>query len=151
MLLLSLTLLLLVGCPHSLVYLHLPVVEGLIFCISATPHLGTSFPLFHVLGSVPIPVQVAGFQYSLYLVPDNLYGVYDHETREWNGIVRETRPFAQHAGTLYYLYNTLATFRNNCPPSSLRNGSSCEQRIDRQEGRHRGGSDDHQLCQVLVY
>ena len=28
----------LVGCPHSLVYLHLPVVEGLIFCISATPH-----------------------------------------------------------------------------------------------------------------
>ena len=104
-----------------------------------------------LLDSVPIPVQVAGFQYSLYLVPDNLYGVYDHETREWNGIVRETRPFAQHAGTLYYLYNTLATFRNNCPPSSLRNGSSCEQRIDRQEGRHRGGSDDHQLCQVLVY
>ena len=37
----------LVGCPHSIVYLHLPVVEGLIFCISATPHLGTSFPLFH--------------------------------------------------------------------------------------------------------
>ena len=44
------TALLLVGCPHSLVYLHLPVVEGLIFCISATPHLGTSFPLFHGLG-----------------------------------------------------------------------------------------------------
>ena len=39
--------LLLVGCPHSLVYLLLLVVEGLIFCISATPHLGTSFPLFH--------------------------------------------------------------------------------------------------------
>ena len=39
--------LILVGCPHSLVYLHLPVVEGLIFCISATPNLGTSFPLFH--------------------------------------------------------------------------------------------------------
>ena len=37
----------LVGCPHSLVYLHLPVVEELIFCNSATPHLGTSFPLFH--------------------------------------------------------------------------------------------------------
>ena len=29
--------------------LHLPVVEGLIFCISATPHLGTSFPLFHAI------------------------------------------------------------------------------------------------------
>merc|ERR1711978_211281 len=40
--------LLLVGCPHSLVYLHLPIVEGLIFCISTTPHLGSSFRLFHV-------------------------------------------------------------------------------------------------------
>ena len=39
----------LISCSHSLVYLHLPVVEGLIFCISATPHLGTSFPLFHDL------------------------------------------------------------------------------------------------------
>ena len=27
--------------------LHLPVVGGLIFCNSATPPLGTSFPLFH--------------------------------------------------------------------------------------------------------
>ena len=33
--------------------------------------------------------KVAGFEYSLYLVPDNLYGVYDHETKEWNGIVRK--------------------------------------------------------------
>ena len=30
----------LVGCLHSLVYLHLPVVEGLIFCISAPPPSG---------------------------------------------------------------------------------------------------------------
>ena len=44
--------LLLVGCPHSLDYLHLPVVERLIFCISATPHLGTSFPLFHAFISL---------------------------------------------------------------------------------------------------
>ena len=44
--------LLLVGCPHSFVYLHLPVVEGLIFCISAAPHLGTSFPLFHACANV---------------------------------------------------------------------------------------------------
>ena len=43
----------LVGCPHSIVYLHLPVVEGLIFCISATPHLETSFPLFHGLPAKP--------------------------------------------------------------------------------------------------
>ncbi|CAG9821798.1 unnamed protein product [Phaedon cochleariae] len=30
-----------------------------------------------------------GFQYSIRLVPDHMYGVYDPETREWNGIVRE--------------------------------------------------------------
>ena len=34
-------------------------------------------------------MQVANFTYSIYAVPDNLYGVYDHETKEWNGIVRE--------------------------------------------------------------
>ena len=50
--------LLLVGSPHSLVYLNIPVVEGLIFCISATPHLGTSFPLFH--GRAPPRHQGAG-------------------------------------------------------------------------------------------
>ena len=42
----------LVGCPHSRVYLHLPVVEGLIFCISATPHLATPFPLFHAVNTM---------------------------------------------------------------------------------------------------
>ncbi|CAO1328702.1 unnamed protein product [Diamesa hyperborea] len=30
-----------------------------------------------------------GFQYTIRLVPDNMYGVYDTETKEWNGIVRE--------------------------------------------------------------
>lgn len=30
-----------------------------------------------------------GFQYSIRLVPDNMYGVYDPETKTWNGIVRE--------------------------------------------------------------
>nr|CAI5853715.1 unnamed protein product [Callosobruchus analis] len=30
-----------------------------------------------------------GFQYSIRLVPDHMYGVYDPETKEWNGIVRE--------------------------------------------------------------
>ena len=32
---------------------------------------------------------MAEFTYTLYSVPDNLYGVYDHQTREWNRIVRE--------------------------------------------------------------
>lgn len=30
-----------------------------------------------------------GFQYSIRLVPDHMYGVYDPETKTWNGIVRE--------------------------------------------------------------
>jgi ionotropic glutamate receptor len=34
-------------------------------------------------------IKVAEFTYSINAVPDNLYGVYDHQTREWNGIVRE--------------------------------------------------------------
>ncbi|KAK0079180.1 hypothetical protein PV326_008895, partial [Microctonus aethiopoides] len=35
-----------------------------------------------------IATQV-GFQYAIRLVPDHMYGVYDPETKEWNGIVRE--------------------------------------------------------------
>ena len=57
--------LLLVRCSHSLLYLYLPVVEGLIFCISATPHLGTSFPLFHGFHWVPGILRV-----SLFCLPD---------------------------------------------------------------------------------
>lgn len=30
-----------------------------------------------------------GFNFKLYTVPDNLYGFYNHDTREWNGIVRQ--------------------------------------------------------------
>ena len=29
------------------------------------------------------------FEFRLYTVPDNLYGVEDPETGEWNGIVRQ--------------------------------------------------------------
>ncbi|XP_044011021.1 glutamate receptor ionotropic, kainate 2 isoform X7 [Aphidius gifuensis] len=35
-----------------------------------------------------IAAQV-GFQYAIRLVPDHMYGVYDPETKEYNGIVRE--------------------------------------------------------------
>ena len=44
-----------------------------------------------MLGFLPSTLfaKVAEFTYTLYSVPDNLYGVYDHETKEWNGIVRE--------------------------------------------------------------
>ena len=34
-------------------------------------------------------MQEGEFRYTLYNVPDNLYGVFDHESQEWNGIVRE--------------------------------------------------------------
>lgn len=30
-----------------------------------------------------------GFQYNIRLVPDHMYGVYDRQTKQWNGIVRE--------------------------------------------------------------
>ncbi|XP_044767119.1 glutamate receptor ionotropic, kainate 2 [Coccinella septempunctata] len=30
-----------------------------------------------------------GFQYTIRLVPDHMYGVYDPDTKKWNGIVRE--------------------------------------------------------------
>ncbi|CAB4054867.1 GRIN [Lepeophtheirus salmonis] len=33
--------------------------------------------------------EVLGFKYRLYTVPDNLYGFYNHETGEWNGIVKQ--------------------------------------------------------------
>ncbi|XP_056633759.1 glutamate receptor ionotropic, kainate 2 isoform X3 [Diorhabda carinulata] len=35
-----------------------------------------------------IAAQV-GFQYTIRLVPDHMYGVFDPDTKEWNGIVRE--------------------------------------------------------------
>lgn len=33
--------------------------------------------------------KMVGFDYKIKLVPDGKYGVYDFETGEWNGIVRE--------------------------------------------------------------
>lgn len=30
-----------------------------------------------------------GFEYTIRLVPDHMYGVYDRQTKQWNGIVRE--------------------------------------------------------------
>lgn len=32
---------------------------------------------------------MVGFTYRIELVPDGKYGVYDYETGEWNGIVRQ--------------------------------------------------------------
>lgn len=33
--------------------------------------------------------HMVGFAYRIELVPDGKYGVYDYETGEWNGIVRQ--------------------------------------------------------------
>ncbi|QQP35149.1 Uncharacterized protein FKW44_023296, partial [Caligus rogercresseyi] len=33
--------------------------------------------------------EVLGFKYRLYTVPDNLYGFYNRETGQWNGIVKQ--------------------------------------------------------------
>lgn len=32
--------------------------------------------------------EMVGFEYTVRLVPDGKYGVYDPETGEWNGMVR---------------------------------------------------------------
>lgn len=32
---------------------------------------------------------MAKFEFTIYTVPDGLYGVFDHETNKWNGIVKE--------------------------------------------------------------
>ena len=34
-------------------------------------------------------MQVAKFEFTIYTVPDGLYGVFDHDTNQWNGIVKE--------------------------------------------------------------
>lgn len=33
--------------------------------------------------------KIVGFEYKIDLVPDGKYGVFDYETGEWNGIVRQ--------------------------------------------------------------
>lgn len=45
-----------------------------------------------------------GFQYAIKLVPDHMYGVYDPETKEWNGIVRELMEKVIHSSvkTVHY-------------------------------------------------
>ena len=32
---------------------------------------------------------MANFKFMIYTVPDGLYGVFDHTTNQWNGIVKE--------------------------------------------------------------
>lgn len=45
-----------------------------------------------------------GFQYSIRLVPDHMYGVYDPETKTWNGIVRELMDRVSFNWPLCYIY-----------------------------------------------
>ena len=33
--------------------------------------------------------DMVGFRYDIHLTPEAKYGIYNHETGEWNGIVRE--------------------------------------------------------------
>lgn len=45
-----------------------------------------------------------GFQYTIRLVPDHMYGVYDPETKTWNGIVRELMERVRPNTYNYHLY-----------------------------------------------
>lgn len=53
-----------------------------------------------------IATQV-GFHYAIRLVPDHMYGVYDPETKEWNGIVRELMEKVIITNTTEYSTNIL--------------------------------------------
>lgn len=47
--------------------------------------------------------EMVGFDYSIELVPDGKYGVYDLETGEWNGIVRELMDKVRNLPKLYFI------------------------------------------------
>lgn len=47
-----------------------------------------------------------GFQYSIKLVPDHMYGVYDPNTKTWNGIVRELMERVRHFSGNYHLVSS---------------------------------------------
>ena len=74
-----------IGCHVAMPRSHwsaVPVVEGLIFCISATPHLGTSFPFFHALaaqycycGHSPVLCRHVIFHYLLSTITSSFLGM----------------------------------------------------------------------------
>lgn len=45
-----------------------------------------------------------GFQYQIRLVPDHMYGVYDPQTKKWNGIVRELMERVSHHVKYTYIF-----------------------------------------------
>jgi len=58
-----------------------------------------------------IAAQV-GFQYTIRLVPDNMYGVYDPNTKSWNGIGESFYRVSQfHAPTITSTSTTLTAFK----------------------------------------
>ncbi len=50
---------------------------------SKDPFKGLCMDLLHELQ------KRIDFHYTIYLVPDNTYGILDQETRQWNGLMRE--------------------------------------------------------------
>jgi Ligated ion channel L-glutamate- and glycine-binding site len=59
------------------------------------------------------------FNYDIRLVPDDKYGAYDQETKEWNGIVRELMDKAS-IETLFSIHLTrMHAFAAKDEPSSL--------------------------------
>lgn len=51
-----------------------------------------------------------GFHYSIRLVPDHMYGVYDTESKQWNGIVKELME-----RVWKILLNFIPCFQSFCP------------------------------------
>ena len=53
--------------------------------------------------------DLVGFNYNIEIVHDNNYGALDHETGEWNGLVRGNVHTVQHPKSLIIIPNAQQT------------------------------------------
>lgn len=54
--------------------------------------------------------ELVGFTYRIELVPDGKYGVYDYETGEWNGIVRQLMDKVTILSSILFIFSLLFFF-----------------------------------------
>lgn len=54
--------------------------------------------------------KIVGFEYRLELVPDGKYGVFDYDTKEWNGIVRQLMDKVGIISMFFFLQLQLLSF-----------------------------------------
>lgn len=76
---------------HHSTLAHEPTIKMATFNEKMTDGTNDEDDLFEgfCIDVLRLIAKMVGFEYSIKLVPDGKYGVYDLETGEWNGIVRE--------------------------------------------------------------